>query len=197
MVDLYGDLNKFDPILDGSHLKEDDYEIVRLSYGANTALVGDFVMYRSQVTAGTPATHRDVEAAVAQSSDDQATANNWCGQIIEPVIKPDPVSGTEWNPDTALTDGILVKILKRGARARTLCRYTDASDNVLPGDDISISATEGEVRKTVNTFTDSTPTVNELANAYISGVMEYVGYADSVAEDVAGEDLWIAVNWGR
>jgi len=196
---LWGTHKLWTPILNGLNLTEDDFEEVRLSIGGNTALVGDLVTYIGQVTAATPTTHRDVKLAVAVSSDDQTAAdpNGWCGQIIEPVIKPDPISGVEWVPSTALIDGTMVRILKRGARATTAMIYTDASDDVLPGNSLSVSATGGEIRKSVNAYTDTTPTVNELANALISQGLEHVGYADGVAEDSAGNAILVAVNWGR
>lgn len=153
--------------------------------------------YIGQITAGTPATHRDVTLAVAISADDQVatTPNGWCGQIIEPVKKPDPVSGVEWSPTVALLDGTIVRMLKRGARCKTAMIMTDQSLDVLPGVSISVGTVAGEVKQSANTYTNTTPTGPENAAVNLDMGLQHVGYADSVAEDVPGSDIALEVNW--
>lgn len=176
------------------NLPDDAFEIVRLAVGSDTAVAGDFVTYKGKVTAATPGTHRDVTLASAVAFGSQTTAdpNGWCGQILEPQIIP---SESYVNGTTALIDGTLVRILKRGAGNGVTTRaiYTDASDNVLPGNMLSLSSTGGELRKTVNAFT--VPTVAENANAMLSHMLERIGYADAVAEDVAGSKIIVNVTW--
>jgi hypothetical protein len=188
-----------DPIIKGrENLTDADFEIVRLSIGTDTALVGDFVTYRGQITAGTPATHRDVNLASLVNADTQATNApwGWCGQIIEPWPIPNPVSGVTWDPDTALIDGTFVKILKRGTKnVVTKCILTDQSLDVLTGYFICISGTAGEVAVATNTFTDTTPTTPELAVIALEMNHYLVGMADSVAEDVAGAQIGVDVSW--
>jgi hypothetical protein len=193
-----------DPIVKGHEvLTPAHYEEVRLSIGGDTALVGDLLVYDSiaagSVGATTPATHRDVRLAVAINADTQAAGEflGWHGQLIAPSRIPAPVAGVDWNSDVALVDGQQVVMLKRGAFGLvTKMIYTDASDNVITGVGLSLSATAGEVRKTVNAFTNGTPTGAENAAALLSHVMEFVGHADAVAEDVAGQQFGIDVMWG-
>ena len=185
------------PIIKGDNIKQDDYEVVRLSVGANTAIIGDLVTYKAQVTAATPATHRDVTLAAAVSPDDQVANQGvgWCGQIVEAVIVPEPVSGVAWTPAVALIDGTLVKILKRGAHATTAMIAVDtAGHDHLPGEHMCL-ATDGIVKPMVNTYTDTTPTTPELAVMLLQLTMEHVGRIDMVSEDISAESV-VFVEWG-
>jgi len=83
---LWGVFKLEDPILKGhENLSPANFETVRLSVGGDTAIVIDFVTYRGNITAATPATHRDVELAVYVNADTQATnvPNFWAGQIAD------------------------------------------------------------------------------------------------------------------
>ncbi|KKN03466.1 hypothetical protein LCGC14_1107300 [marine sediment metagenome] len=201
---LFGTFGLDNPIVKGhENLSPASYEEVRLSIGGNTALVADLVAYDSlaagSVAAATPATHRDVKLAVAVDADTQAAGEfiGWNGQIIKPSNTPQPIAGVDWDADVALIDGTQVIMLKRGAFGLvTKMIYTDASDDVLVGIGLSVSGTAGEVRKTVNAFTDGTPLVAELAAAIIQHGMEFVGHADSVAEDVNPGAMGVDVQWG-
>lgn len=193
---IYGTKGILNPIIKGDNLKDDDFEIVRLAVGGDTAIIGDFVSYKGKVTAATPTTHRDVNLAAAVAADDQVTFEGvgWCGQIIEPVLVPDPVSGTAWDPSVALLDGTLVKILKRGARAVTAAIAVDtASHDHLPGEAMC-TATSGAVKPVVNTYTDTTPTSPELAIILIQSTLEHVGRIDAVAEDNS-EEVVVFIEW--
>lgn len=175
------------------------FEEVKLEIGGNTAVVGDFVTYRGKVTAATYTTHRDVDLAVFVNADTQVTnvPQGWCGQIIRPVVIPNPsAAGVEWNPDVALVDSQKVIILKRGAKGIvTKCIMSDLSLDVLPGFFMCIGATAGEVRITTNTFTDTTPTTPELAVVVLEMCYYLVGMADTPSIDVGGAQLGIDVTW--
>lgn len=193
---LYSTKGIWNPIIKGDNLKDDDFEEVRLSVGDNNAVVGDFVTYKAQVTAATPATHRDVTYAAAIGADAQVANQGvgWCGQIIEPVIVPDPVSGTAWDPSVSLIDGTLVRILKKGARATTACIAVDtAAHDHLPGE-YMCTATDGAVKPMVNTFTDTTPTTPELAVMLIQLTMELIGRMAAVSEDISNESV-VFIDW--
>jgi hypothetical protein len=188
----------------GLHLITPDFfEEVLLSVGGDTALVGDLLVYDS-LAAGTlkandPATHKMVKLAAALGADAQADKEflGWHGQLIKPSETPERSAGVDWTSDTALLDGQQVIMLKRGAfGVVTKMIYTDASDDLLTGIGLSLSATAGEVQKTVNAFTDGTPTVVELATALLSQVMEFVGHADSVMEDPNPGQSGVDVMWG-
>lgn len=193
---LYGTKGLWNPIIKDKGITDDDYEEVRLSIGGNTAVVGDFVTYKGQVTAATPATHRDVAFAAAVSSDDQVAnqAVGWAGQIIEPVITPDPVAGVAWDPSVALIDGTLVKILKKGARATTACIAVDTgAHDHLPGELMCI-ATDGAVKPMINTYTDTTPTGPQNALHIIQSTIEVVGMMAMVSEDISNESV-VFIDW--
>lgn len=187
-----------DPIVGGHDaLTPAHFEEVRLSVGGDTAVVGDFVTYRGQITAATPATHKDVALAVYVDADTQAVnvPQFWCGQIIRPVRLPDPVAGVDWNPDTALTDGQLVIILKKGStHVITKCIMSDLSLDVLTGYLMCIGATAGELRILTNGYTNTTPTGPENA-VNILELHYLVGMANSVSEDIAGEAIAVDVSW--
>jgi len=193
---IYATKGLLTPLVKGLNLSDDDYEIVRLAVGGNTAIVGDFVSYKGKVTAATPTTHRDVNLAAAVAADDQ-TANQgvgWCGQIMEPVLVPDPVSGVAWDPSVALIDGTLVKILKRGARAVTAAVAIDtAGHDHLPGE-FMCTASAGAVKPMINTITDTTPTTPELAIMLIQLTMECIGRMDAVAEDIS-QEVVVFIEW--
>jgi len=75
------------------HLRDSDYEIVKLSVGSNTAKVGMAVTSTAET-----------DPAV----DIMATGEIFRGIIVEPVIRPSDT----WSPNDALEDGTYVKILK-------------------------------------------------------------------------------------
>lgn len=201
---LWGTFDMTDPIVKGHEvLTPAHYEEVRLSVGGDTAIVSDLLVYDSlaagSVGATTPATHKDVKLAAAINADTQADKEflGWHGQLIKPVRIPAPVAGVDWNADTALIDGQMVKMLKRGAFGLvTKMQFTDVSEDVITGVGLSVSATAGEVKKTVNVFTDTTPTTPELAIALLEHVMEFVGHADAVMEDPADGLGFVDVMWG-
>lgn len=194
---IYGTKGIWNPIIRGDNLTGDDFEEVRLQAGA---IVGDFVTYDGQITAETPATHRDVKLAVTVGADAQVTnqLQGWCGQIIEPVITPDPVSGVAWDPSVALISGTLVRILKKGARATTAAVAVDtAAHDHLVGEYICI-ATAGAVKPVINTYTDTidanTPTGPENAANLISLTSELVGRMSDVSEDISAESV-VFIDW--
>ena len=200
---LWGTYKLNDPIVKGHEvLTPAHYEEVRLSISGNTAIVGDLLVYDS-IAAGsvgvtTPATWRDVRLAVALSSDAHAADEfmGWHGQLIKPSVIPDPVSGVDWTPDTALVDAQNVVMLKRGAfGVVTKMIMTDLSENIITGIGCSVSATAGEIKKTVNAFTDTTPTLAEAIAALLSQVQEFVGHADVCTEDPGGA-MGVDVMWG-
>ena len=195
---LWGTYKLNDPIIKGrENLSPSDYEEVRLSVGGNTAVVGDFVTYRGEITAATPATHRDVITAVFVDADTQAAnvPQYWCGQIIRPSTLPAPVSGEDWNPDTALIDGTMVVILKRGTKnVVTRAILTDVSLDVLTGYLMMIGSVAGEVKIFTNTWTDTTPTAVQNTLAIVE-MLYLIGYADSVAEDIATSDIAVDISW--
>ncbi len=190
---LYGTKGMWTPLIKDKGINDDDYEIVRLQANAT---VGDFVTYDGQVTAATPATHRDVKIALAVSADDQVTlkAQGWCGQIMEPVQTPNAVSGVAWDPSVDLLSGTLVRILKKGARATTAAVAIDqAAHDYLPGELMSIAAA-GEVRSAINAYTNTTPTGPENAASIIQSTIEVVGRLAEVSEDISNA-LVVFIDW--
>ncbi|MCK5616032.1 hypothetical protein KAR91_79955 [Candidatus Pacearchaeota archaeon] len=195
---LWGTYKLEDPIIAGHEgLTPADFAEVRLSVGGNTALVGDFVTTRGNITAATPATHQDVELAVYVNADTQATnvPQYWYGQIIRPTRIPSPVADVDWNPDTALVDAQQVVILRRGATGVvTACIMSDLSLDVLTGYLMCIGATAGELRIMTNTFTDTSPSTAELALVILE-MLYLVGMAVSVSEDIGGQAIKVDVRW--
>lgn len=202
---LWATYDLTDPIVKGrENISPDAYEEVRLSIGGNTALVGDLIVYDSiaagSVGATTPATHRDVMLAGHLDPDAHAAEEflGWHGQIIRPAEIPQPTqANVDWTPDTALIDGTQIIMLKRGTpNVVTKMIFTDDSKDVLTGIGVSLSATAGEIMKTYNTFTNTTPTVQELADVLVAQVQEFVGFADAVSEDNPGQQMAVDVMWG-
>lgn len=165
-----------------------DYiEEVELSVGSDTAQAGMVVSYMDEVTAATPGTHNHVDLATTGTpADDEAFS--FAGIILRPKVRPD-----NYGLDDTIADGTIVKILKpTGGKAIVRGIYADASDNVLPGNILSI-ATGGKLKKTTWSFS-ATPTVEEL-EAALNALMEKVGVADAVAEDVAGDDIIVHMRY--
>jgi hypothetical protein len=190
---IYGTKGMWTPLIKDKGINDDDYEIVRLKAGA---VVGDFVTYDGQVTAATPATHRDVKLALAVNADTQVAnmAQGWCGQIMEPVLTPDPVAGVAWSPSVALAVDTLVRILKKGARATTACIADDTGghDHII-GELMSLGAA-GHVKPMINTYTDTTPTGPQNAAVIIASTIEVVGRLAEVSEDISNESV-VFIDW--
>lgn len=199
---LYGTHKMWNPIIKDKGLTEDDFEEVRLATQAtpNSAIVGDLVVYdvADELDPTDPITHKDVILAATISADAQVPnhAIGWSGQIIEPMIVPDPVAGVAWSPSVALLDGTMVKMLKKGANATTAMVIVDESIDVHTGEGLCI-ATVGAIKSMINTLTDTTPTVAELALILIQSTLEYVGRAAEISEDAIhpGQEGVVFVDW--
>lgn len=193
---IYGTKGLWNPIIKNNGLTDDDFEIVRTSTGSGNIVVGDFVTYKGEITAATPATHRDVTLAAAVAADDQVANQGvgWCGQVIEPVLTPNPVAGVAWDPSVALLDGTLIRILKKGARATTAAIAIDTGGHDHLIGEWMCTATNGAVKPMINTFTDTTPTTPELAVMMIQLTMECIGRMAEVSEDISQESV-VFIDW--
>ncbi len=188
---LYGQ-GLSNPIIKDNGITDDDYEIVRLT---ENAIVGDLVKY--SITAATPTTHRDVAIAAAVTADNQVAnqLQGWAGQIIEPVLVPNPVSGVSWNASIALLSGTLVRILKRGARATTAMIAVDtAGHDHLIGQFMCL-ATAGVCKPVINTYADTTPLTPELAAIQIQMTSELIGRMSETSIDNNDESV-VFIDWG-
>ena len=150
-----------------------------LSVGGNTAIAGDWVTRNGEVTAGTPGTHNDYDLAV--STDNANIVPD--GMILRPNPLPDG-----WKPDDTLVDGTKFIGIRKGCGAVVRTKYADNSDNVLPGQLLSISATAGKLAKVA-----LVPATTTMTNAEIIAAFRHLATAclrmTSVAEDVAGTNL--------
>lgn len=165
-----------------------DYiEEVELNVGGDTAQAGMIVTYVGEVTAATPGTHNHVTLASAYN----AVANlafGFAGIILRPKVRPE-----NYGLDDTITDGTIVLILRpTGGKAIVRTIYVDNSDDVLPGNMLSLSGTAGMVMKT--NFILTTPNVAEL-EAALGALSEKVGVASAVAEDVANDDMIVHMRY--
>lgn len=185
---IKSDKGHFGIIRNGYLPLESETEIVRLSVGSNIAKVGHIMTYKGEVTAGTHTTHRDVTHAASGNA-----AGNTAFKFAGVILSPEPIPSETYTIDDVLTDGTFVKILKpTGGKAVLSMFYTDNSDDVLPGQMLSLD-TAGKLKKTAFTFT-ATPTVTELETA-LSSYTELVGISASAVEDVGGSDIIVDVTY--
>ena len=114
-------------------LRPSDYATLTLSVGGNSALAGHIVTIKGE-------TYPACDLAIT-------TDNMVFGVIIEPLF---PDNMTNYDIDTVITDGELVKVLKVGFGRRLgvqVAMISDASQGaVLEGDQIIIGATAGQVQ---------------------------------------------------
>lgn len=176
-------------ILNGEESNFAEYtEIVELSAGNDNTVAGMVVTYEGEVTAGTPGTHNHVKPA-----DKHNAENNEAMAIAGIILRPHPLP-ENYDINDTIDDGEKVLILKpTGGKAVVEAIYADASDDVLPGQMLSLSSTAGLLEKTTFTFS-ATPTVDELEDA-LGALSEKVGVADAVAEDVAGTDIRVPIRY--
>lgn len=175
-----------------ANMQEDDLaefiEEYELNVGGDTAKAGFIVTQVGEVTAATPGTHNHITLASAYNAANNA-AFGFTGIILRPKVRPE-----NYDLDDTITDGTIVLVLKpTGGKAIVRAYYADNSDDVLPGQKLSLSATAGKLMKTTFTFT-ATPTVGEL-EAALGALSEVVGQAAYVSEDVAGTDMHVHIRY--
>ena len=166
-----------------------DYiEEVELSVGGDTAQAGMVVTFLGEVTATTPGTHNHVTLATAANAAGNAMFG-FAGIILRPKVRPE-----NYGLDDTIVDGTIVLIMRpTGGKAILRSLYADNSDDVLPGQGLSLSASAGLLAKTVFTFT-ATPLVTEL-EAALGSLSELVGIAAAVSEDVAGDTMIVHIRY--
>ena len=133
--------------------RPEDLDILTLSVGGNTAKAGHVVTINGE-------TYPNCDLAI--TTDTEAY-----GIILEPVY-PDNISN--YDLDTAITDGELVRVLKvypggssRGIQVAVFLEAKAGPVALVPGDQVAIGTEAGKVRKFLYTnATEATDTQTEV-----------------------------------